>query len=262
MRVKDYFRTYGHIHAIWTIALLIAVIAWLLLGERNGNIINTYISFASSLASLILAVVAIFYAVISNQSHSETIGTLRVSSDSLETAARNIADTSTVLNRRFEDVVGQVAMVPAAVEALSAKLDERAAVAAEAQLPEVQGTDNETLRLFNDMKFGGQVFMYILAKSAKELKAFNTDKVFDKERTSTWDSMLLGFCIAVSGTRPCGIELDDIEYEDDIVYKTRSFGKFSADELITIVDSEQHDKRDDPLYQDIRAYFADKNDEE
>lgn len=256
MRVADHFRTHGQVHAIWAITVLVAIIAWLLLGERDGNVINAYVSFASSIASLILAVVAIFYSVVSTQSQSEMIGSLKGSSDSLESAARNIDDTSAALNKRFEEVVGQVAMMPAAVEALSAKFDQRAAAATSTNLTGQEDTGDRTVKILGTLKWGGQVSLYLLAKAFSFDMPFNTAKVFkNRENDTVWQSILTGFVLAVHGFKPSGIKLEQIVVDSEVLYKVTSFGDIDAKKIVELTESENNTKRLDPLLLEIQTYF-------
>lgn len=66
MSLRSHMQRHGFVHALWTISILILIIASLLLGLPNGNLIGDYIAFSASIAPLVLAVVAIFYSIISN----------------------------------------------------------------------------------------------------------------------------------------------------------------------------------------------------
>lgn len=67
------------IHFIWTIGLgvllLISIVTYWLGGK--GNEIVSYMSFASVLVSIILALVAIFYSFFQNVSSQQNIGQMR-----------------------------------------------------------------------------------------------------------------------------------------------------------------------------------------
>jgi len=84
MKVKANFLKGGKMnkwktHFCWTIAfgtfLLIAIITYWL-GGKGGEIVS-YVSFASALISIVLALVAIFYSIVQNVSSQQNIGEMR-----------------------------------------------------------------------------------------------------------------------------------------------------------------------------------------
>ncbi len=240
---------------MWTVAVLLAIIAALLLRLPNGSAVGEYISFSASIASLVLAVVAIGQALVANQGFSETVGTLRSSSDELRSAATNIAETSATLNQRCEDIIGQVAKVPAAVEALGAKLDEQVASAVKPEVP-VRGLgDDVTYDIINNMPMGGQLSLYVLAKSFVSGKAFDTSDVFSKDTHYLWTGVLLGFIFSVMGMNRFNIKVDTIHRGMDTFYKVSSLGDVNAKTCIETLESEQNQTRDDELYKGVRAFF-------
>ena len=237
--VKTHFQTHGSIHAVWLIGLLIAIISWLLLGERDGNVVRDYISFAASVASLVLAVVAIFYALISNQSFSETVGSLKSTTENVHKAARNIADSSSILADHSERMLGEVSRVPTAVQALSERME---AALAQSQVQAPQSVDSaaldsengsETVKFFYDTVFGGKACLYIVALSQLKNKPFSTSEIFqDNVNQSVCENFLGGYLHALRGTHIFGI---DIEFSDSASRRTFSvvsLGQFSASDII------------------------------
>jgi hypothetical protein len=253
--LTHHLKQHGAIHAIWAISILILIIAAILLGTVNGGKINEFISFASSLASLILAIVAIFYAMISNQSFSETIGFLTSSSNSIQTAANNLAATSASLNDRIEAVVGEVARVPAAMEELSSKFDAQlSATAANAPtlLPAMEGED-ATTRLMREARYGTQVALYALAKSFVTRKAFDSSGIFlSEDKFAAWNSILTGFVLAIYDFKPCSITLSSAKTNDTTLYSVSSFGDADPAKIISYLTPKSED---DELIKIIDNYF-------
>jgi hypothetical protein len=119
--LREHLRLHGAVHAVWTIAMLLGIVAALLLMSPNGNAVGEYIAFATSIASLVLAVVAIGHALIANQSFSETVGSLKTSTDGVQAAAREICTVSVELSHQSERLIGEFSELPPAVRAISAR---------------------------------------------------------------------------------------------------------------------------------------------
>jgi hypothetical protein len=251
-----HLKLHGAVHAIWAISVLTLIIAAILLGTVNGSKINEFISFASSLASLILAIIAIFYAMISNQSFGETIGFLTSSSNSIQKAADNLANTSASLNERIEAVVGEVARVPAAMEELSSKFDAQIASAASAPtlLPAMAGA-SATSKLMNDCRYGTQLGLYALAKAFITRKAFDSSAVFPSDKSGNWNAIMTGFTVAIYDFKPCGLSLTSAKTKDSTVYSVSSFGDIDPGGVIAHLDEAASEG--DELVKDVDKYFED-----
>lgn len=93
------------IHLSWIIVLLILSGAALVSTSPDGIVIRDYISFASAISSIALAIVAIFYSMISNQSFSQTIGALNLSANKIDSTAREINTASLSLKNGIDDII-------------------------------------------------------------------------------------------------------------------------------------------------------------
>jgi hypothetical protein len=121
MSIKQHFRTYGFIHTFWIISLLLCTIAALIMTVPNGNVIRDYLSFASAISSIILAVIAIFFSMFSNQSFSEIAGSLKDSIDRTDRSSREIGDTSSTLAALGSGLVDQSQKMTVAARAMADK---------------------------------------------------------------------------------------------------------------------------------------------
>jgi hypothetical protein len=185
-----------------------------------------------------LALVAIGYAYVSNQSFNQNVGTLRSSSESLEAAARNISETSATLNKRFEDVATNVATVPAAVAELAAKLDAQAASAkaeVDTALPLAGGKDGKTAELLTRAHLGTQVALYVLAKSFVGGKTFNSNIIIKDSDKVFWNSIITGFILGVIDLRACSISIEVIRGSDAVFYKVTSLGDLDPNLIISLM---------------------------
>jgi hypothetical protein len=106
------------IHACYILGILLAIIVILVTVQWSGipNLAEK-ISFALTLASLILAALAIGYAVYSNSSLSQTISTLNNVSTNVSNTAKGIAQAATDLAQKIETI-------PSKLESMEGKVDQ------------------------------------------------------------------------------------------------------------------------------------------
>jgi hypothetical protein len=258
--IAHHFRRHGAVHATWVISILIAVIAALLLILPNGNSVGNYIAFAASIASLVLAVVAIAQSLVSNQGLSETLGSLRTAAHTLSDASLNVETASAALDSKIELVVGQVARVPEAVEALSAKFDARQALtsAAESDISEVEEQQGQsaTRQKVSGLKLGTQVSVYAIAKSLKENVAFNPAKLELDEKLKPWRSILAGAIIVLHDLKPFGMEIESFKVDNFGYFKATSLGELDLDEYLAFVSEK---KSNHAILSVVDDYFSDAN---
>jgi hypothetical protein len=228
--VADHIRRHGMIHALWIILTLIFVIAAIVLGLASGDKINDYISFASSIASLLLAVVAIFYAMVSNQSFSETIGSLRQSATTVDDAAKSICKVTEELNDKSEDLLLQVSGLPPTLQKMSEKLDSitsPTAVPDESAAASRDDTHKSGMLFDSNKTAGVKMGLYILGVSAFTGNPFKVEDLFPEDMA--WTSYILGFCGTVETFKPCGIQVTRAK---DSEYRTESTGQVTTEQLL------------------------------
>jgi len=94
----------------WVIAFaalaLIAIITFWLGGK--GNEIVSYVSFASALVSIVLALVAIFYSIVQNVNSQQNIGEMRTLVSEASQIMKDKADTLVEQAESMEQAVGQL----------------------------------------------------------------------------------------------------------------------------------------------------------
>lgn len=93
------------LHLFWMIGLLILAIIFLITGEFGSNkeVVN-YVSFAVTIASLILAILAIFQAMISSQAFSNTTSKISDAADRLLKNEQSFFNTSEVILSQLKEV--------------------------------------------------------------------------------------------------------------------------------------------------------------
>lgn len=198
MSIKVHIAKYGMVHALWLISILVLIIAFLLLNLPDGAMIGDYIAFAASIASLVLAVVAIFYSIIFNQGFSETVGVLKGSADDVKLAASQICDVSTQLNGQSDRLLGEFSQLSPAVLAISDKLDRSLQPSAEigdVSSPSEPGNKEEEF-LSKFVSGGSAIAIYALALSSLTKIRMTPFKMFPSDLA--WQNYISGFLTSSS----------------------------------------------------------------
>lgn len=252
-QIATHFRRHGLIHAIWLFSVLLALIAFLLLRLPNGQSVGDYIAFAASIASLVLAIVAIGQSLLANQSFSETIGSLRQSSEALRNTALNVEKTSGSLSGKMDELAGSVARMPEAFDALSAKIEASQELAFSDSTAEYQ-TPGRTpvLDKISSFRFASEMILYASAISLKENVPYDPKEVVG-EASDFWKGIMTGGTILLADSKFAGITMDDMTVHGSIRVKTLNLGDFEADSLIESIRAERADHE---FVKAIDAYFA------
>jgi hypothetical protein len=105
------------LHFLYIVGILIAIIICLLTIDfgNNQNLLE-YLSFALTVTSLFLSLLAIIYAYYSNSSFSETISTLNKSSNDIAYNSKNLEEITKQLDIKFEKL-------PQLIKAIEEKVD-------------------------------------------------------------------------------------------------------------------------------------------
>ena len=83
--------------------LTISVFLFIQTSNTNNNLVQ-YLSFAGSITSLVLGLIAIFYSIISNQQSTENFGKLKEAVTKIEEGARIISDVSSNINSKLDKI--------------------------------------------------------------------------------------------------------------------------------------------------------------
>jgi hypothetical protein len=164
------------IHAAYIIGILLAVIV-LLASIRFGSIpgLADRLSFALTLASLLLAVLAIGYNVITNTSFSKTISTL-------EDASKDIATTSRSVSESAKDLSTKIEVIPSRLESMEGKFAEMSLLIKQPTDKQTQTSSDvtEVNRISQMVEYfikkddvGGMLIIYICSLSLKMKKSFS-----------------------------------------------------------------------------------------
>lgn len=179
--------TVGKTSLIWTIALLFLIIAGLVLMLPNGKFVVDYISFASSIASLILALVAIFYSIISSEGFYTSISDIKGLSTDISEESSKLASNSDKLLKISDDIISNLSQIPSSFDELRGQVDGR--------FDELMSNFSKTDEVIDDKKpetpsknqifpkkptVGASISIYLLVIAFENGKKFSTNKIFNK----------------------------------------------------------------------------------
>ncbi|EFS97837.1 hypothetical protein HMPREF1977_0749 [Capnocytophaga ochracea F0287] len=93
------------IHFFYVVLFLVSVIIFLFVMDfgNNKELVN-YISFAGTIASILLAIVSIIYAFYSNSQLSQTLGQVESASKSIEKVSDSLSLTTKELDKKIENI--------------------------------------------------------------------------------------------------------------------------------------------------------------
>jgi hypothetical protein len=183
-------------HFCWLIAILLAIIAFLVLHVTNGDEVNSYISFASSLASLILAVVAIFYSMVSNDSISTSISSIQSLGSTVQKHADNFDNAATRFVAKVEEFTPHFSAIPSRIDAMSLDLQEK--IQGIASYEKISGEQkpsaSDGTSFFNrKVATGVNIATYMIAMSAKHNRSIDVRKLLPKDNVADY----INGCLAV-----------------------------------------------------------------
>ena len=94
------------IKVYWIVIIMILTISIFIFIQtsKNNNNLVQYLSFAGSITSLVLGLIAIFYSIISNQQSTENFGKLKEAVTKIEDGARIMSNASTNINSRLDKI--------------------------------------------------------------------------------------------------------------------------------------------------------------
>lgn len=222
--------------AVWLISLLLLVIAGLVLLLPNGQLLVNYVSFAASIASLILALVAIFYSIISSEGFFRTVGNIQGLSEDIRSESERVASNSSEFAERSDRLLEQLSQIPGSVDRMAERFEGRFddLLSSVSARPVEQGETNDKQFFAEIPTFGSTVAVYLLAKAAQAGKEFDITKIFD---TASVKDYVQGFITCIASLHVKGIR---IEYKKDI-FKVVEKGEFDPDYIIETV-GERYEK--------------------
>lgn len=253
------------VHLCWTIALLLLAGAAILLNVPDGTILRDYISFASAISSIVLAVVAIFYSMISNQSFSETIGSLKSSAGLIDKTEKEINDVSSSLSGKVESILDEFSQIRPAVQEISSKIDQRIPIMNEIVAESaVNSADLKDRKLFKSgPTVGGLAGFHIILKAFEtKFGKFNINDIFPD--SVIYSNYCIGVVECIKATEPCDLKINRVrkdasveeKQEEKIYYEVMSLGKYDIKSLRDELQLYEINESSKEIIDKIYEYFA------
>jgi hypothetical protein len=193
---------------LYPIAILLAAIVALLTVKWGGiPDLARYITFGLTLTSLVLSLIAIIYAIISNTNISQHLGMLR-------SAGKSVAETTASLTRISDSLESKLAEIPGLIKDVRVEVKETHKEVMEGinKAPLAASTDktpmeNNTTINVNDLvksflgtsSFDGLIVLYTCQLALKSSKPFNINQVW--KNTKINPDYAYGFLVAASSAK-------------------------------------------------------------
>lgn len=95
-----------NVKVYWVVIIMvltISVFVFIQTSNTNNNLVQ-YLSFAGSITSLVLGLIAIFYSIISNQQSTENFGKLKEAVTKIEEGAKIISSVSSNIHSKLDKI--------------------------------------------------------------------------------------------------------------------------------------------------------------
>lgn len=239
-------------HLAWVSVLLLAAILAQWAFKPNADLILSYLSFAATVASLILAILAIVYTFFSN---SHLLGTSKQISDVtslLESESGKLKRVADAVEARTDSLEDALASMPKELSSLREDLEGQFEKLTKSSLSTSTSrkSDEKHYSLFKREGTVGTDFAhYLLAKSFETGYSFELEKVFSSGAGIT-KNFVFGVLQAVALLEPRGIK---IEYAGDS-FRTVSSGSWDYEKILNDRDNIDANAESNSIQQ-IDDYF-------
>lgn len=199
------------INLLWVIGVLIMIVAAFAVVAPSGDVLQGYISFASAIASILLALVAIFYAFVSNQSVSNTLSELRGAATALSNETSRLRTASSGLSDEADQILRRLSSVPTALSEMSGELNRKIEdLAGQQTFRTTQANDPVPPNTFDP---GGKpvslvVSLYIIYLAYQNKNYINIDEIFKEPEYKFMADYLSGFLEAMKYFNKYGVDVE------------------------------------------------------
>lgn len=197
------------VHLAWIIVILLFALCAVTIYSPDGAIIKDYVSFAGSIASIILASIAIIYAFISNQGVADAAVQLVQSTKSAESASHRVEAGAAAIEGALDTLRKDFSNLAPTVEVISKKLEEaNFPFASSSEQTSAVVEEQGTLPFGLSPGIDGTLYTLALSSKLGQPKV-NFRSIFpaEDEFARAWSDYCQGVATTLMGTRPCGISL-------------------------------------------------------
>ncbi len=102
-----------NVKVYWVVIIMvltISVFVFIQTSNTNNNLVQ-YLSFAGSITSLVLGLIAIFYSIISNQQSTENFGKLKEAVTKIEEGAKIISSVSSNIHSKLDKISDDIVKI-------------------------------------------------------------------------------------------------------------------------------------------------------
>lgn len=199
------------INLLWVIGVLIMIVAAFAVVAPSGDVLQGYISFASAIASILLALVAIFYAFVSNQSVSDTLNEIRGAATALSNETSRLRTASSGLSDEADQILRRLSSVPTALSEMSGELNRKIEdLAGQQTFRTTQASDPVPPNTFDP---GGKpvslvICLYIIYLAHQNKNYVSIDEIFKESEYKFMADYLSGFMEAMKYFNKCNIDIE------------------------------------------------------
>ena len=211
------------------ISILILCIISLLVAKPDGTTIYNYLSFASAISSIILAVVAIFYSMISNEGFSNTLSEIRSSSSKIVEETARLQSASIGLSQEVEDSLKRASLIPDHIDKMSSEIAKQFERLETEKIPPENG-EKESNEGFSPVGKPLSIFLSVLIASLsyRHTTSFDIEKIFSEDMSNLTESQA-GIFSAIKYFEACGIKIDGLSGR----YIVRDIGNIDPEQIIS-----------------------------
>ena len=224
------------IHLSWVIGLLALGIIAMVVYSPSSDKIQSYISFASTISSILLAVVAIIYSMISNRSFDSTLAEIRSSALSIAEETKRLNVASRGLSNETEQALQRLTDLPVAFNRMSGDLSNKIDALSATRITSSDEASNSSSD--NSFSPGGKTFGVNLALYFIYLSSLNTrpivmDQIFPDRDQAGIKNYVQGVMDSIKYFKVFGIDIDGITGQ----YMIKSSGSFELEEFASEIKS-------------------------
>jgi hypothetical protein len=220
------------IHCTWIIADLILLVVAIIVRDPQSTTLQAFFSFAATVVSLFLGVIAIFYSMVSNQDQSNILQSTANSAQRVHDASSSLQATSNTIRDLISDLTGRVDLIPEEIRTVRSDITGRLeGFLAQTEKPSTGNEVTSPSGHSSTANVGVSLCLHLLAKSFDKKIPLRSEAI--KKADAYFGGMFSGFSGAIKTFEPCGIKIDLVG--SDVV--VRSFGnveykKFLATEQL------------------------------
>ena len=219
--VRGHLKKFGVVHLFWVMVILGLCCIALLVYSPDADKVNSFISFAATITSLFLAIIAIFYSMVANSDLTASLGKASQGAENISRLADRVSQVTERLDEKSESLEQRLALVPTAIDTLRFEIVQRIDAFAQPG-----GNDSSTTTEHGKIQgtVAGALGLYALAK-AHQLGTNVNLRLASSQAEHYVRGIVLGSLSCIQILRPCNIRLTS----KDGMFSIDDIGSFDID---------------------------------